>query len=75
MNKDKNSKSPDGKFPPLLYGLDGVMSLFGVSRPKASRLVHGVIEGAVCRNGNLILIDTRKALELFGVEEPERFII
>ena len=71
----KDIKPIKGKFAPLLYGLDGVMSLFGVSRARASRLVHGIIEGAVSRDGNLILVDTRKALELFGVENPERFII
>lgn len=63
-----------GPFPPILYGLDGVMSVFDVSKPTASRYVNGLIRESVCRKGRVLLIDTRKALECFGIPHPERFI-
>ena len=66
--------SRGGPFPPLLYGLSGVMSVFNVSKPTASRYVNGLIKDSVTRNGKNLLIDTRKALECFGIECPERFI-
>ena len=70
----KKKDSVDKKFPAIVYGLDGVMTLFQCSRSRASRLVHGKIEGAVSRDGNIIVVDTAAALRLFGVREPERFV-
>jgi len=50
------------------------MSVFDVSKPTASRYVNGLIRESVCRKGRVLLIDTRKALECFGIPHPERFI-
>lgn len=71
----RKEKSFKGPFPPILYGLDGVMQVFQCSRSRASRLVHGKIAGSVTREGHLIIVDTKEALSLFGIHQPERFII
>ena len=54
--------------PPIVYGLEGIMELFKVSKTTAWRLRHGIIEDACSQQGNKILVNTRKALELFGVD-------
>ncbi|MBQ8482924.1 MAG: DUF3853 family protein [Bacteroidales bacterium] len=64
----------NGKFPRLLYGLKGVATLFNVSSSTALKMSKGVIKDACKRQGGIILVDTRKALELFGFENPDDFI-
>ena len=65
----------DGRrFPSVLYGLDGVMELFQVSKSTASRYVNGILAPAVTRRGNILFIDTRKALRCFGVPNPGAFV-
>ena len=62
------------KFPPFLTGLNGICELFGVSRSTAYKYKVGILKDAITQNGDILLIDTAKALELFGVKEPERFV-
>mgnify|MGYP002522925059 CR=1 FL=1 len=54
------------KLPKLVYGLDGIMKLFNVSKATAWRYRHGCIEGACMQNGNIIVVNTEKALQLFA---------
>lgn len=49
-----------------VYGLNGIMELFGCSKSKAQRLKNGVLAPAVSQNGKLIVVDARKAMELFN---------
>lgn len=72
--KDKKSIKISGKFPPMMYGLKGIQELFSVGLTTAWRYRHGIISEACTQQGNKIVIDTRKALELFGVKEPEKMI-
>lgn len=70
MNNHKRGQ----KFPPILYGLEGIMDLFGVSKATASRYANTFLSESVTKKGNKIIVDTGKALECFGVKDPERFI-
>lgn len=48
------------------YGLKGLAKLLGCSRSKASEIKSsGILNEAISQNGNLILIEKEKALELF----------
>lgn len=49
-----------------VYGLNGIMHLFGCSKSKAKRLKDGVLAPAVCQNGRSIVVDAKKAMELFN---------
>lgn len=64
------------KFPPVMYGLAGIMHIFGVSKSTASRYANTFLKenGAVTIRGNVILIDTVKALRAFGCIYPESYI-
>lgn len=64
-----------GPFPPVVYGLKGIMDIFKVSKGTAYRYRHSIIADACAQQGNIIMIDTCKALRLFGVENPEKFIV
>ncbi len=64
----------DGKLPRLVYGLKGISTIFNVSQSTALKMSKGVISGACSKRGRIILVDTRKALELFGVPNPDDFI-
>ncbi|CAA7197506.1 DUF3853 family protein [Chryseobacterium potabilaquae] len=49
------------------YGLKGLAKLFGCSIAQAQRIKSsGKINDAIIQNGNIILIDREKALQLFG---------
>lgn len=77
-NKDTfNSKLhiPGQKFPPVMYGLQGIMDIFHVSKATASRYANSFLKNALTKNGNVIVIDTFMALSCFGVLHPERFIL
>lgn len=58
-----------GKFPAVVYGLDGIMDIFQVSKSTAFRYRHGIIEKACIQQGNVIIVDVAKALELFGMPD------
>ena len=61
-------------FPAIMYGLDGIMQLFDVSKSTAMRYKNGFLKEAVTQRGNVIMIDVRKALECFGVAEAEQLV-
>ena len=66
----------DNRLPATLYGLDGVCKLFDVKKTTASKYVNSFLAGAVSRGkGKKLVIDTKKALELYGVTFPERLVL
>ena len=53
-----------------VYGIQGIADLFGCSRSTANRLKKtGVLNGAISQVGNLIVVDTEKALELTRIKQ------
>ena len=49
------------------YGLKGLAKILGISISKASKIKSsGILDDAIIQNGNIIIIDIEKALELFG---------
>ena len=49
------------------YGLKGLAKILGCSVSKASEVKSsGILDQAIIQNGNIIIIDKEKALELFG---------
>ena len=49
------------------YGLKGLAKILGCSVSKASEVKSsGLLDKAILQNGNIIIIDKEKALELFG---------
>lgn len=49
------------------YGLKGLAKILGCSVSKASEVKSsGILDGAIIQNGNIIIIDKEKALELFA---------
>jgi len=49
-----------------VYGLKGIMRLFGVSNVTAQRYKNGIIAPAVYQHGKKIVVDADMALELFN---------
>ncbi len=48
------------------YGLKGLARILGCSRSTASKIKKsGILDDAISQNGNIIVIDIQKALELF----------
>lgn len=56
-------QQPPAKY---VYGLNGIMDLFGCSKSKAQRLKNGKIASACCQNGRSIVVDAEKAMQLFN---------
>jgi hypothetical protein len=51
------------------YGLKGLAKIFGCSLSKASEIkASGILKDAIIQNGQIIIIDKEKALELFGTD-------
>lgn len=49
------------------YGLKGLAKILGCSVSKASEVKSsGILNDAIIQNGNIIIIDKEKALQLFG---------
>lgn len=49
------------------YGLKGLAKILGCSVSKASEVKSsGLLDKAIIQNGNIIIIDKERALELFG---------
>ncbi len=62
------------KLPPVVYGLEGIMGIFNISKSTAWRYRHSVIKDACTQNGNIIVVDVKKALSLFGLENPDSLV-
>ena len=55
-----------------VYGLAGLMELFGCSKNTASRIKQsGVIDKAITQVGSLIVTDAKKALELRNLAQQK----
>ena len=49
------------------YGLKGLAKILGCSISKASKIKSsGILNGAIIQKGNIIIIDKKKAMELFA---------
>ncbi|WP_185286791.1 DUF3853 family protein [Chryseobacterium indologenes] len=49
------------------YGLKGLAKILGCSISKASEIKSsGILDEAIIQRGNIIIIDKKKAIELFG---------
>ena len=66
---------PDEKFPPVLYGLDGIMRIFKVSKATASRYKNTILKDAVTQQGHVIIVDSVACLRAFGLRNPERLVM
>lgn len=61
------SQAPAATQPPrYVYGIKGIMQLFGVSNVTAQRYKRGLIREAVRQNGRIIVVDADRALQLFN---------
>lgn len=58
--------SPAAQPPRYVYGIKGIMRLFGVSNVTAQRYKRGLIREAVSQNGRIIVVDADRALQLFN---------
>lgn len=56
-----------------VYGIKGIMHLFGVSNVTAQRYKRGIIREAVKQNGRIIVVDVDRALELFNERKDAEF--
>lgn len=56
-----------------VFGLEGIQQLFSCSKSKACSIAKE-IEGAISRNGRIMVIDSEKAIELFGKRKGGRRI-
>ncbi|HFI4797895.1 DUF3853 family protein [Elizabethkingia anophelis] len=49
------------------YGIKGLAKILGCSRTKAAEIkASGILNEAIVQNGNIIVIDKEKAIQLFG---------
>lgn len=71
---DKKASFTQKKFDPLVYGLKGIMDLFHVSKPTASRYKNTILKDACEQQGLIIVTDVRKALRAFGFKDVESFV-
>ena len=55
-----------------VYGLKGIMQLFGVSNVTAQRYKAGIIKEAVTQYGRKIVVDADKALALFKAAQDQQ---
>lgn len=72
MKNATPQRLPDGSFPPYVYGLAGIMEMFGVCKQTAVTLKKGVLSPAVKQQGKVIVTDTQKAFEVFGQKKKRR---
>ncbi len=56
----------------LVYGLNGIRSLFGCSHVTAQRYKDTIIKEAVRQNGRKIVVDADLALELFNKRRSDK---
>lgn len=61
--------------PPVVYGLKGIMELFNVSKSTAWVYKNTFLADACVQKGRKILVDTKKALELYGLRDIHKMDI
>lgn len=59
--KNTTNKPEEG----LVYGLKGIEDLFGISESTAKRYKNTILKPAIRQYGRTIIVDKKKALELF----------
>lgn len=62
------------KLPRVLYGLEGIMRIFGVSKATASRYKNTILKEAVAQRGRVIVVDTAECLRIFGKMRTEDLV-
>ena len=72
-NRRKQARNKKG-LPRIEYGLAGIKRIFNISKSTALRYRHTIIADACTQQGNKIIIDTEKALRLFGIKNPENML-
>ena len=68
--KTRTVRTDMEKFPPVLYGLKGIMSLFGVSKATACRYKNTILKDAVAQQGKVIVVNTEACLKIWGMANP-----
>lgn len=56
------------RLPQFVYGLKGISELFNVSKTTAMKYKNTFLKDAVFQRGNVIVVDTEKAIRLFAEE-------
>lgn len=74
MKMNVNKIVSKQKLPPVITGLSGIMALFNVSKSTAWKYKQTWLAPAITQRGRIIVVDTKKALELLGMENPELFV-
>lgn len=74
MKMNVNKIVSKQKLPPVITGLSGIMELFNVSKSTAWKYKQTWLAPAITQRGRIIFVDTKKALELLGMENPEQFV-
>lgn len=74
MKMNVNKIVSKQKLPPMITGLSGIMELFNVSKSTAWKYKQTWLAPAITQRGRIIFVDTKKALELLGMENPELFV-
>lgn len=66
----------DGKkLPAVVYGLEGIMSIFHVSKATASRYKNTILKEAIAQNGRVIVVDVAQALKIYGLLHTEHCVV
>lgn len=69
MEVKKNMAKVDvERLPQFVYGLKGISELFNVSKTTALKYKNIFLKDAVFQRGNVIVVDTEKAIKLFAEE-------
>lgn len=63
--REKGAASSNAEQKRYVYGLRGIRELFGVSHATAQRYKNTFLQEAVSQQGQIIITDAEKALELF----------
>ena len=66
---DESSQSSSTNKKTYVYGINGLASILGCSRPTAQRIKStGKLDGAISQTGRTIVVDVDKALELIRLD-------
>lgn len=63
--REKGTESSNAEQKRYVYGLRGIRQLFGVSHATAQRYKNTFLSDAVSQQGQIIITDVDKAMELF----------
>lgn len=61
----EKENTPSPSVPEFVYGISGIQQLFSCSKSKAQKLKKEVIVDAIDQDQRTIIVDAKKALQLF----------